>query len=116
MCYCGTERPGMTKLSRLSVKRYRAERIPNPSPTGETSFDQFHTVRNAIVHVCQRHGGVAGLGAFDFHRRDNPLKDWRAQLRAVWGSSDANAKLHVIDDQYNDELYQYMEILDPAAC
>ena len=37
-------------------------------------------------------------------------------MRAVWGSSDPNPKFHVIDDQYNDELYHYIEIIDATGC
>jgi hypothetical protein len=107
----------MTRISKLIVKRYRAERIANPCPSGDVSFNLFHTVRNAVVRACQRHGTVGPLGVFRFWRRDRPLKDWRAQFRAVWEDGADDPDFWVIDDQYNSlELYQYMELSNPLAC
>jgi len=68
------------------VEHYNADRVPNPNPRGATSSKTFERVRLALVTVCRSYG-VTGP---DDYPRDCD----------VW----------VVDDQYNDELYQYIEV------
>ena len=71
---------------RTVVEHYTAERVPNPNPRGETPYRSFERVRQALVAVCRKHG-VTGPD-------DNPY----------------DCDVYVVDDQYNDELYQYVEV------
>lgn len=68
------------------VEHYDAERIPNPNPQGELSDEEFYRVRRAIVAACRKHGKTGPDDGMD--------------LPAYW----------VVDDQPNDELYQYIEV------
>lgn len=68
------------------VKHYSAERVPNPNPRGTTPWKRFEEVRAALVGVCRKYG-VAGPD-------DKPY----------------DCDCYVVGDQYNDELYQYIEV------
>ena len=68
------------------VEHYTTERVPNPNPHGTTSYDTFERVRQALLAVCRTYG-VTGP--------DDISDDYD-----VW----------VVDDQYNYELYQYVEV------
>lgn len=72
----------------ITVEHYQAERIPNPNPGGELSDEEFWRVRRAIVALCRRYGTVG--------------PDDRDEQPACW----------VVDDQPNDELYQYVEVYE----
>lgn len=70
----------------ITVEHYTCERIPNPNPQGVTPEAAFEKVRQVIVTVCRKYG-VTGPD-------DNPF----------------DCDVYVIEDQYNDELYQYVEV------
>ncbi len=76
-----------------AIVYYDAECIPDDRPRGPVSSEQFFTVREAIVEGCRRHGLV---GPDD-------------------GGTHENFVYWVIDDQYNDERYQYLELCKPSA-
>jgi hypothetical protein len=73
---------------RIVVEHYDAERVPNPNPRGATQWRTFAKVRTALVDVCRKFG--------------------------VTGPDDTSypytCDFYVVDDQYNDELYQYFEV------
>jgi hypothetical protein len=69
-----------------TVEHYNAERVPNPNPRGATPYKTFEKVRQEIIGVCRKHG-VTGPD-------DNPY----------------DCDVYVVDDQYNDELYHYVEV------
>lgn len=72
---------------------YDAERIPDDRPgAGETSGEVFYAVREEIIEVCARHGPTW----------DQP------------GVDSSNCDYWVVDDQYNDERYQYLEVKSRA--
>jgi hypothetical protein len=75
----------MPKQNDLPVIFYgEADRIPDHRPgAGPTSYARFERVRQAVLKVCRRHGTV-------YEDDENPV-------------------YHVIDDQYNDERYQYIQ-------
>ncbi len=86
------------------VEHYNAERIPNPNPKGSTSYSTFDKVRKSLLTASRKYGAAGP---------DDELLDYVS-------SPDGNPyDLYIIDDQYNDELYQYAEvynrnILSPA--
>jgi hypothetical protein len=97
----------MTQLTKISVQHYRTKRVPNPSPTGELPWRQYQTVRNTIVRTCRRHGPTGPLGEFPLDKEDADLIDWEP--------GDDNPVYYIVDDQYNDEMYLYMEFVDPKG-
>lgn len=70
---------------------YTTERIPNPNLRGETPSHEFEKVRHDLLSTCRRFGTTGPDGLPE------------------------NPKYFVIDDPYNDELYQYIEVLDTSA-
>ncbi len=68
------------------VEHYDSERVRNPNPRGETTLDEFHGVREDLFAACRRYGAV--------------------------GPDNDDCKMYLCDDQYNDELYHYVEIYD----
>jgi Leucine-rich repeat (LRR) protein len=82
------------KTSAIPIIYYEAARIPDDRPgAGSVEPDQFWEVREAINDVCRNHGSVG-----DDHVNLADEYDY-------W----------VVDDQYNDERYQYVEIIQPEA-
>jgi internalin A len=81
----------MTNEGQVPVIYYEAERIPDNRPgAGKVSYSQFLKVREAIVSVCRQHG-------------------------ATGPEQSRNPDYYVIDDQYNEERYQYVEVLKSSA-
>jgi hypothetical protein len=72
----------------IAIEHYQAERIPNPNPAGELPDEEFYRVRRAILGVCRRYGSTG--------------PDDREATPSCW----------LVDDQPNDELYQYVEVYD----
>jgi hypothetical protein len=73
---------------KVRIEHYDAERVPDTRPGRKATLTTFLMVRELIVEVCERHGGVDAFGK-----------------KAFW----------VVDDMYNDERYQYLEICKPGA-
>jgi hypothetical protein len=97
-------------IAMLMIEHYTAERIPNPSPSGEVSLQLFHKVRNDIVQTCRTHGPTGPMGLFPV---GHSFKD-SGEVLDAWESGDADPAYYVIDDQYNDEFYQYVEVCAAA--
>ncbi len=83
----------LIRVEDIPVIHYQAERIPDDRPGRPATATQFWRVREAIVAACQRHGPVYGEAPSD----------------------DEGAIYGVIDDQYNEERYQYVEVLKPQG-
>ena len=81
----------MEELHQMPVVRYDVDHVANPNPAGSTSFEDYHEVRGALVICSRRHGPTGPLGAFLEQGDPNPV-------------------YYIIDDQYNDEMYLYIEI------
>jgi hypothetical protein len=76
---------------RIPVVHYESDHVPNPNPNGETPFEDFWSVRSSVLEAFQIHGET-GPDA----RSDNPR---------YW----------LVDDQYNDELYQNAQVYSPSG-
>ncbi len=81
----------------LRVVHYTTERVENPNPRGETPMEEFFAVRGDLVEACRRFGPTGP--------EDRRLADAGGRGMRYW----------VVDDQYNDELYQYVDVLDPEG-
>jgi len=68
----------------LTVEHYTASRINNPNPAGETPYEVFWEVYEAIEVTCRRYARV--------------------------GPFDREPDLWLVADQYNSELYHYLQI------
>lgn len=94
-------------LPGVPLDHYTSKRVPNPSPNG-VSWQQYHTVRNAVLRGCKRFGTAGGMGECPIVPGDNPpLEGWPLgdyPDPAFW----------VVDDQYNDERYIYLEVNERA--
>ena len=95
----------MTRLSDLTVQRFRTKRVPNPY-AGQMTWRLYQKARNAIVRTCRRHGPVGPFGVFPL-RSGRDISDWER--------GDDNPVYWIVDDQYNDEAYLYMEFVDPLG-
>jgi hypothetical protein len=76
-------------------------------PDGSASAYEFHEARNAIVRTCKLHGPTGPMGEFPFD-----LPEDEDCFRVWYESGDHDPAYFVIDDQYNSERYQYIEISD----
>jgi hypothetical protein len=82
---------------KIPVVHYKTERVPDDRPgAGELSGDQFWSVRDRIVAACREHGPVGP----DDRETGCDYDDF-----VYW----------VVEDQYNDERYQYVEICKAAG-
>lgn len=80
----------------LTVESFDVDYVPNPNPnpnpdSDETTFESFWAVREQILEASRKHGAT---GPED----DVP-----------------KPQFYLVDDQYNDDLYQVMELYDPMA-
>ncbi len=93
----------------LPIIPYTEERIPNPNPAGPLPWHEHQKVRNALVRVCRSHGPTGPLGIL-------PIGFFESMPNVrAWEAGDQDPVYFVIDDQYNDELYQYLEFCKPGA-
>lgn len=83
------------------IEHYEADRIPNENPLEDTPFEVWNETREAIVACCQKFGVV---GPDD-------------KINVLFGLKKPSPSVNldqcdfwVVDDQYNDELYHYIEI------
>jgi hypothetical protein len=78
----------MPNPTEIPVVYYEQERIPDDRPGRPATAKQFYSVREAMVKACRQHGCVGP-------------DDSRGDHGYVY---------YVVDDQYNDERFQYLEI------
>jgi hypothetical protein len=89
----------------VRVEHYTADRVDNPNPRGRTSRKTFDKVRLALVAACRQYG-VVGPEDDTF----DPALDLDEDDPDFDPTSVIGCDLYVVDDQYNDELYQYVEV------
>ncbi len=95
--------------SKPVIEHYTAKRIPNPYPGGELPWQIYHTLRNAVFRGCRKFGKVGVMGVC-------PITDDTEIPFHNWHVADRDAiDFFVVDDQYNDERYIYVEIELPSA-
>lgn len=75
----------------LKIETFDVDYVANPNPSGATSNDEFWSVREQILEATQKHGKVAP--------EDDAL----------------HPQFYLVDSQYNDDLYQLMELYDVSA-
>lgn len=75
----------------LRIETFDVDYVANPNPSGETSDDEFWSVREQVLEATQKHGAT------------NPDDDAE------------HPKFYLVDSQYNDDLYQLMELYDASA-
>jgi hypothetical protein len=98
----------MTHLRNLVLEHFTAEYVLNPYPAGELPCALFQTVRNAVVRTCRRHGPTGPMGEFHFEKDTDDLFE-------AWEPGDDEPVYWVVDDQYNDDQYLYLEFQDPVG-
>ena len=91
----------------MPVVHYAVERIPNPRPGGLT-WQIYHSVRNAVVRACRAFGPTGPMG-------ECPIVVGPDDPPSGWPLGDRPCVFYVIDDQYNEERYIYMEVEPTAA-
>jgi hypothetical protein len=84
---CQTETTAVNPES-VVVVHFEGKRVPDDRPGKKATSRTFQVVRDEVVASCNRHGKVNALGEAEF-----------------W----------VIDDQYNEERYQYLEVTKASA-
>ena len=95
----------------LAIVHYDVDRVSNKDPSGAVSWQQYHTVRNAVVEMSRHHGPTGPLGLRRILPDDQEAKlPWDSKK---WDAidSEGNCAYYVIVDQYNStERYIYVEI------
>lgn len=89
------------------IEHYFVDHVPNPSPTGGVDLGQFHKVRNTVFRACRKHGRVGAMGLYPFTK--GPFNDVRELISAWSATGDSDPDFFLLDDQLNDERYQYLE-------
>ena len=79
------------KAPMVLVVHYQSDYVPNPNPNGETPAEYFYAVRGCVLAASQTHGETGPES-----RSDTPR---------YW----------LVEDQYNDELYQIMQVYEPEG-
>lgn len=91
--------------SKAVIEHYTAKRIPNPYPAGDLTWQIYHTVRNAFFRCCHKFGRAGPMGTC-------PITDDAEIPHDDWHVADRDAlDFFVVDDQYNDERYIYVEVV-----
>ena len=91
------------------IEHYSGERVPNPYPPGQLTWQVYHAVRNAVLRCCRRFGPSGPMGECPITTANEPsIADWPL------GHPDPVDYL-VVDDQYNHERYVYVEVVRPGA-
>ena len=99
---------GIPNMRNPPIEHYTAERIPNPDPAGDVSWQRYHTVRNAVLQSCRQFGPSGPMGPCPIIEADRPPDNWPV--------GDPNPiDYFVVDDQYNHERYIYVEVVRPGA-
>lgn len=79
-------------MPNLKIECFETKYVPNPNPrSDETPFEEFWSVRDQVLEASRRHAPTGP-----------EVKD-------------PKMKFYLVDDQYNDDLYQNMELYDPNA-
>jgi hypothetical protein len=97
-------------LRALKVVPFTHRRVPNPYPGGELPWQVYHTVRNAIVRACRKHGPTGPMGEVRITAGADSVGDQRIEDPESWEPGDRDPTYYIIDDQYNDERYLYTEL------
>ncbi len=82
-------------MDELKIETFDVKYVPNPntkSKSGSTTFKAFWKVRDQVLSASQHHGATGP-------------EDGHTSTPSYW----------LVEDQYNDDLYQIMEVYDPIA-
>ena len=94
----------------LSVIHYTDERIPNPAPGGNLAWQEYQTARNVLLRCCLRFGTVGPMLECPItDAAEPPFEDWAV------ATPSCDCDYYLIDDQWNDEKYIYIEFCRAAA-
>jgi hypothetical protein len=97
-------------IDKLKVIPFTSERVANPYPGGELPWQVYHTVRNAIVRTCRRHGPTGPMGEVKIVEGVESPYARIVEDADFWQRGDSDPHYHIIDDQYNHERYIYAEL------
>jgi hypothetical protein len=97
----------MGSIEALKVVPFTRDRVPNPYPRGDLPWQVYHTVRNAVVRTCRKHGSTGPMGVVKIDERvADPYRQVFAE-RGFWEHGDPSPSYYIIPDQLNDERYVY---------
>ncbi|MDX1962912.1 MAG: hypothetical protein SFX18_07155 [Pirellulales bacterium] len=97
-------------LEKLKVKPFTQDRIPNDYPGGKLPWQTYHTVRNALVQTCRRFGPTGSLGVVKIAWDVKDVYLMAMQDKNFWEHGDKNPMYYLLEDQYNNEQYCYIEL------
>jgi hypothetical protein len=104
----------MVNARSLPVVAYTEDHIPNPYPLVDLPWQKYHAVRNAIVQASRKHGTTGPMGLVKIVD-DVESPYLQAIEPGFWPLGDKDPTYYVIDDQYNSEMYCYVELETPNA-
>ena len=117
----------MTARSRIPIIHYDSEyaakqhprhtswveaHVSNLYPKGDLPWQVYQNVRNAVYRMCRRHGPSGPMGECPIIE-DSTITD--PSLLENWPLGDDPCIYYLIDDQYGNERYLRLEILDCNA-
>lgn len=99
----------MLSLEDLQIVPFTDEDLSIPYPDGDLPWQVYQSVRNAVVSASREFGPTGPMGEVTI--------DWNVDdpyLNAIapdfWPLGDSKPTYYVIDDQYNDDQYCYVEL------
>ncbi|MBA4188985.1 MAG: hypothetical protein C0467_13390 [Planctomycetaceae bacterium] len=100
----------MNGLDLIKLKAFSRSHIPNENPGGTLAWQDYHTVRNAIVKTCRQFGPTGPMGAVQI---ESDVEDPYRMIHDsdFWERGDSEPMYYVIEDQLNHERYCYMELM-----
>lgn len=101
----------MKSLDSLKVKPYTRDHVPNDYPDGELPWQVYHSVRNALVQTCRKHGPTGPMGVVKIVPDVESPYMMLAEDRDFWERGDPDPlTYYILDDQLNHERYCYAEL------
>lgn len=97
----------MKNANELAIKYYTENHVPNPSPGNDLSWPAYQRMRNHVIRACRQCGPVKGVGEWIIPPRGE--EEW------PWSPGDSEGPYSVEVDQYDSDLYIYVDIDSPAA-
>jgi hypothetical protein len=97
-------------LDSLKVKPFTASHVRNENPGGVLPWQDYHTVRNAIVQTCRRYGPTGPMGVVQIVPDVADPYVMMVHDPDSWESGDPDPMYFVLDDQLNHERFCYLEL------
>lgn len=100
----------MKSLDSIKIVAFTQDRFANPCPSGHLSWQDYHSVRNALVTTCRKFGPTGPMGIIRIVDGIDSPYEAIVKDRTFWELGDDDPAYFIVDDQMNDERYCYAEL------